>query len=274
MDWNGEWLAQQTESKERIHPLCCWKGTQFLKARDFSQPWPRAGRTHTLKLLSRVCELSARSEKDQGKKELGFCLKGLRLSSARSCTCRVNWKREERTPKSRRVFPAARKAIKSAGGKKIPYQDSAGYMQFSFSLKKGNLTWKCQRKWGHVRKNSLFHGIKRLKLCKKEMLLSAFQGWICTIQNALSVKQGLAHILWRMWIKTNVNTLLCEIWFLHISIWIVLSPLCVTLRKFPFLCSALGETSRNLGSRESQKPLKIQTTPTKPVPSKSLPRKP
>lgn len=77
-------------------------------------------------------------------------------------------------------------------------------------------------------------------------------------------------------IKTNVNTLLCEIWFLHISIWIVLSPSCVTLRKFPFLWSSLGETSRNLGSRKSQKPVKIRAHTYKPCtikePTKKTPK--
>lgn len=76
MDCNGKWLAQQTESKQRIHPGCCCKRTQFLNSRDFWQPWPRPGKSHTLKLLNRVCEQNVHSSKDQVTKELVFCLKG------------------------------------------------------------------------------------------------------------------------------------------------------------------------------------------------------
>lgn len=117
------------------------------------------------------------------KRELVFSLKGSRADLNKELHLQGKLEKRGKNTKVKERLPSTQESNKLSwqGGKKSPIQT----LQLSFSLKKGNLTRKCWRewknqqsrlRWGHIRKNSLFHGIKRLKLSKKEMLLSAFQG--------------------------------------------------------------------------------------------------
>lgn len=99
-----KWIAMGNDwlSKQGIHPLCCCERAQLLNSRKFQQPQPKAGKAQSSKLLGSISELNARSSKDQVKKRT--C--ALSKRSSGWFTGRENWKREERTPKSRRDCPA------------------------------------------------------------------------------------------------------------------------------------------------------------------------